>query len=155
VDATQASEAARRLAEVTAAYRELEADRQAFRRRLQQEHERLVDVDRGQVALGLIEAADDLERSLRDAPAGSFSDGLRLIHGGLLKRAAALGVEPVALEGHPFDPNFAEAAGVEVTPDEAADGRVLDVLLPCYALKGRVVRPGRVRVGRYVPPAQA
>ena len=43
----------------------------------------------------------------------------------------------------------------ELVTDPAADGRVVAELRAGYALKGRVVRPAQVRVGRYVEPARA
>ena len=54
-----------------------------------------------------------------------------------------------------FDPNQAEAVDAEVVTDPAEDGRVLSEVRAGYALNGRVVRPARVRVGRYVAPARA
>lgn len=72
-----------------------------------------------------------------------------------LKKVEASGIERIALEGQPFDPNLAEAADMEVTAVEADDGKVVAVMKPAYALKGRVLRPGQVKVARYVKPAQA
>ncbi|HYB43492.1 MAG TPA: nucleotide exchange factor GrpE, partial [Candidatus Methylomirabilis sp.] len=59
------------------------------------------------------------------------------------------------LEGSPFDPQKAEAVDTELVTDADQDGSVLAEVRAGYALGGRVVRPARVRVGRYVPPARA
>jgi molecular chaperone GrpE (heat shock protein) len=44
---------------------------------------------------------------------------------------------------------------MEVTAVEADDGKIVAVMKPAYALKGRVLRPGQVKVAKYVKPAQA
>ena len=60
-----------------------------------------------------------------------------------------------AIRRNDFNPSFAEASDMEVTayPDE--EGRVLSVSRPAYQLKGRVIRPGLVKVARYVKPGKA
>jgi len=133
-----------------------EADREAFKARLTRERDQLLDLERGKVAGAVLEAVEELDRCLSSADADApLTQGVRLIREELFRKVQGLGIEAVPLEGQPFDPETAEAADLELTADEALDGRVLAVFRPAWALGGRVIRPGRVRVARYVAPASA
>lgn len=153
--------ARKRIDDLARAYQEGERDREAFKQRVQRERERLMEVERGQIALSLIEAVDELERCLSvpdgstDPQAGSLYEGVRLIRDGLVKKLEGLGIERVALVGQTFDPQLAEAVDMEVTPDPSADQRILADVRAAYRAKGRVIRPGRVKVARYLKPADA
>lgn len=147
--------ARKRVNELAAAYQAGERDREEFKARLQRERDRLVDVERGNVAVTLLEAIDELDLCLTAADESPLAKGVRLIRDSLVRKAESTGIERVALEGKPYDPNLAEATDVELTPSEADDGRVTAVIRACYQLKGRVVRPGRVKVARFVRPAEA
>ena len=59
------------------------------------------------------------------------------------------------IEVHLSDGRSFEATDMVLTADPAEDGQVLAVVRPCYRYKGRVLRPGRVRVARYLKPAEA
>jgi molecular chaperone GrpE len=147
--------ARQRINELAYALQASERDREAFKERQRREREQLLDVERGNVALALLEAVDELERCLQSADESPLAVGVRMIRDGMLKRAEATGLERVELLGRPFDPNLAEAGDMEITGDEAEDGRVTGVLKACYQLNGRTVRPGVVKVARYVKPGQA
>jgi len=147
--------ARRRVDELARAYQAGERDREDFKRRVTREREQLLDVERGNIALALLEAIDQLDLALSTADESPLKQGVRLVRENLLKKALSTGIEPVTLEGQAFDPNLAEAADMEVTANEADDGRVIAVHRACYALKGRVIRPGQVKVARFVKPAQA
>jgi molecular chaperone GrpE len=152
----QELEAARkRVDELARAWQAGERDREEYKRRVAREREQLLDVERGNIALALLEAIDQLDLALSTADESPLKKGVRLIRENLVRKAEATGIEPVTLEGQPFDPNLAEATDMEITTHEAEDGRVVAVHRTCYALKGRVIRPGQVKVARYVKPAQA
>ncbi len=145
----------RRVDELARAIQAGERDREAFKHRLQREREQLLDVERGNVARTLLEAIDDLDLCLSNADQSPLARGVRLIRDGLIKKAEETGLERVELVGRQYDPNLAEATAMDLTADPAEDGRVLEVVKACYQLKGKVIRPGRVRVARYVKPAEA
>ena len=65
------------------------------------------------------------------------------------------GIERLEVVGKPFDPNTAEATDMEITASPEDDHRVVSELRAGYRLNDRIIRPARVRVARYVPPAQA
>ena len=143
-----------RINELARGLQHSEADREAFKQRMTRERDQLLELEKGKVALSLLEAIDDLELCLTgdDSP---VSKGVRLIRDGLVKKCEELGLVRVELKGTAYDPNLAEATDMEVCANEADDGRVLSVLKAAWTLKGRVLRPGRVKVAKYVQPAQA
>ncbi|MGO9063779.1 MAG: nucleotide exchange factor GrpE [Myxococcaceae bacterium] len=130
-------------------------DREAFKERLARENERLREVERAESARLVFEAIDALDLSLRAADASPLARGVRLIRDDLVAKLAGQGIERLELTGAQFDPNQAEAMDTEVVTEPEADGKVLSEVRAGYTLKGRVVRPAQVRVGRYVPPARA
>jgi len=130
-------------------------DREAYKDRLTRENERLRDVEKADNARLVIDAVDALDRSLKAADRSPLAQGVRLIRDDLVSKLAAQGIERLVLTGAPFDPNQAEAMDTELVSDPGADGKVVAELRAGYALKGRVVRPAQVRVGRYVEPVRA
>lgn len=144
-----------RIDELARAYQAVERDREDFKRRLSRERDQLLDIERGKIAVTLIEALDELNLCLKNAAQSPLATGVRLIRDNLLKKVESMGVERVELVGRAFDPNLAEATDMEMTATEGEDGRVTAALRECFQLQGRVIRPGQVRVARYVKPAQA
>lgn len=149
------STAQKRVNELAYALQAGERDREEFKQRQARERERMIDVEKGNIAVALLEAVDELDLALHSADASAFATGVKFVRDSLLKRAEALGIERVELAGKPYDPNLAEATDMELTANEAEDGHVSSVLKSCYQLKGRVIRPGTVRVAKFVKPAQA
>lgn len=154
---TELAAARKRIDELARAYQALDRDREDFKQRLTRERERMIDVERGTVAVGLLEAIDEIERAVAAAPdtESALAQGVRLIRDNLLRRVHGLGLERLEVVGLPFDPNVAEAADMELTADEADDQKVVEELRAGYRLKDQVVRPARVKVARYVKPANA
>lgn len=150
--------ARRRVDELARAYQALNKDREEFKQRLTRERERMMDVERGNVASSLLEAIDELDRclSMSGQEANSaLGQGVKMIRDGLLSKAQAIGIERLQVLGQPFDPNTAEAADMEITTQPEDDQRVVAEVRAGYRLKDRVIRPARVKVAKYVAPAQA
>lgn len=145
----------KRVDELARAYQAVERDKEDFKQRVNRERERLLEVERGNLAVFVLEAMDELELSLSASDDSPLGQGLRMIHAGMVKKLESVGVQRVSLVGREFDPNLAEAADLEVTADPAADQRVISEIRPAYKIKERVIRPGRVKVARFVQPAQA
>jgi len=147
--------ARRRVDELARGLQEVMRDRDEFKQRIQRERERMIEVEKGQVALSIIEAIDELDLTLAHDDGSPFAQGIRLIRDKLLQKLAANGIERLQLVGRPYDPNAAEAVDIELVSSPAQNDRVLAEQRPGYALQGRVIRPGRVKVGRYLEPAKA
>ncbi|MFQ5693816.1 MAG: nucleotide exchange factor GrpE, partial [Nitrospinota bacterium] len=113
----------------------------------------------------LVGVLDDLNRALnsaRSAPAApapgdgaAILEGVRLVTDRLAAILQARGLERVPGEGEAFDPNVHEALGMIPVEDPEKENQVVEEVLPGYLLKGRLLRPARVRVGRLKPPPSA
>jgi molecular chaperone GrpE len=151
------SAARRRVDELARAYQALTKEREEFKQRLSRERERLIDVEKGNVAVTLLEAIDELDRSLSAAPndTSPLAQGVRLIRDGLLAKATATGIERLEVMNKEYDPNLAEATDMELTANADDDQKVLAEVRAGYRYKDRVIRPARVKVAKYVKPADA
>jgi molecular chaperone GrpE len=147
--------ARRRVDELARAYQSLTQEQQEFKARLTRERERMLDVDRAEVAQVLLDVADELDLALKSAADSPLAHGVRLIRDGILQKLQSSGVERLQVIGARFDPSVAEANDMEVTTDPDQDQKVTAEVRAGYRLKDRVIRPARVRVARYVPPASA
>jgi molecular chaperone GrpE len=149
----------KRLDDLARAYQSINKDREEFKQRLTRERERMMDVERGNVAVLLLEAIDELDRCISmsgaEAASSPLGQGVKLIRDGLLSKVQASGIERIQVVGQPYDPNTAEAFDMEITPQPEEDQRVVAEVRAGYKLKDRVIRPARVKVAKYVPPAQA
>jgi len=146
----------RKVDELARAYQALNRDRDDFKQRLSRERDRMLDVEKGNVAVLVLEAVDELDRCLTVSNDNSpLAQGVRLIREGLLKKVESAGIERLQLLGQVYDPNVAEATDMEMTTDPDEDQKVLLEIQAGYRLKDRVIRPARVKVAKYVQPANA
>jgi molecular chaperone GrpE len=129
----------------------------AFRARLERERQRVLEAERAQIAQALLDSLDELERALSAAgapepgtPLAALVDGVRLTVAGLAKRVAEMGAERLSLVGQPFDPRLAEAVDLVPVGEADRDQIVVSEERPGYRIGDRVLRPARVRVGRFV-----
>jgi molecular chaperone GrpE len=149
--------ARKRVDELARAFQAVSNDREEFKQRLSRERDRMLDVEKGNIAQILLEVMDELDLSLQAAANDNspLAQGVRLIRDGILSKLQSLGIERVDPLGQPFDPNLVEAADVEVTADPANDQKVVGVMRAGYRMKDRVIRPARAKVAKYVKPAEA
>jgi molecular chaperone GrpE len=104
-----------------------------------------------------MEIFDNLDRALAAAEHAEVTpaliEGIILVRSQLLAALREEGLERIPVMGRPFDPSIAEAIEVEAVDDPERDQVVLADLQRGYRLDGVLVRPARVRVGDYRPPA--
>jgi len=148
----RAEEAERRAREISAAYRRIDAERDAFRDRLARDLERRLDIARAELMRRILPVLDDLDRALAAArrspdPAALLS-GVGLIRERLRQALAAEGVEEIDTVGRPFDPAVAEAVATEACDDARRDHEVVEEVERGYRLRGALLRPAKVRVLR-------
>jgi molecular chaperone GrpE len=117
----------------------------------------MLDVEKGNVAVTLLEAIDELDLCLLASTddQSPLAKGVRLIRESLVTKLLSTGIERLNVVGAPFDPNVAEAADMEVTSDKEQDQRVVAEVRAGYRLKGRLIRPAMVKVAKFVQPASA
>lgn len=129
---------------------EARSEVEAARGRLERHYENRLASARADMAAGLLDVYDNLERAL-EVPGAAESplyEGIAATRDVFLKRLAELGVEPVAAVGEPFDPEVHEAVDEVAVEDPEQDGRVVAELQRGFRAGDRLVRPAAVRVGR-------
>lgn len=148
---------AARLDEITRAYAALVEDNKAYRQRLERERDRVLEAERVRLAQGLLEAADELERTVAaippaavpaKGPLATLLAGVRLALAVLERRIAELGATRLDLVGTRFDPRLAEAVDLVPVRDTSQDEIVVEVVRAGWSIGDRILRPARVRVGR-------
>src|SRR5205085_1395551 len=98
--------ARKRVDELARGYQALQTDREEFKQRLNRERDRLLDVERGKVALTLVEAIDELDLCLQASAQdmSPLAQGVRLIREKLISQLAAAGIQRLKMVGEPFNP---------------------------------------------------
>ncbi len=121
--------------------------------RLETDYERRLALAKRDMLLPFLDVLDNLERALKAAPpAGNHMElyeGLRLTADLFRAKLRTQGIEPITVVGQAFDPNVSQAVGTTSVPDQTMDGVVVEEVLRGYRLRGDLVRPAQVRVGRY------
>lgn len=148
----RAEEAESRAREISAAYRHIEQERDAFRERLSRDLERRLDFARSEMMRKVLGVLDDLDRALAATGEGgepaALVEGVTLIRDHLQRILTSEGVEILDTTGKPFDPSFAEAVAIEETQRPERDNLVTEELQKGYMLGGTLLRPARVKVAR-------
>lgn len=141
-----------RLQEYIAAFKEAQAEQDAFRERIGKDVDRRVALQFAELISELLLSVDDLELALAHVEqvpeAKPLAEGVALARDRFLASLERHGVEKVDPEGEEFDPNTSEAVRVDPVDEADRDGRVTETVRPGYRLGDHVVRPARVAVGR-------
>jgi len=144
------------LAQAEAAeYREhllrLQAEFDNFRKRTLREQTGAIERASEPIMRRLLEVLDEFDLALmaadRTPDLEQFLRGVELVYAKLKDILEAEGLERIDAEGAPFDPELHEAL---MHSEGDGDGELVvdDVFRQGYTLKGRVIRPAGVRVGR-------
>jgi molecular chaperone GrpE len=133
-----------------------QADFANFKRRAQQDQERLQRAFAAEAARVILPAVDSFERAFATLPeslAGfTWIDGVALIQLQLQRTLDAAGVRPLAVApGHAFDPLRHEAIGEIETADHPA-GAIAAIVQRGYEIAGAVLRPALVQLARAPQP---
>ncbi|MBI4729258.1 MAG: nucleotide exchange factor GrpE [Acidobacteria bacterium] len=135
--------------------RRLKAEFENYRKRVLKEQTHLAQHASQQMVERLLPILDNFELALlasdQTKDFGKLVRGVEMVFGELLDLLHREGLAKIEAHGKPFDPELHEAV-----LDAEGDGEpvVVEVLRPGYTLKGRVVRPAMVRVGRQPPPGR-
>ncbi|NOX63620.1 MAG: nucleotide exchange factor GrpE [Chloroflexi bacterium] len=138
-------------------YLRLRADMENYRRRQAQRFEQVAQEHQQRILLDMLPLADHLEMGLQHLQEDEADDAATLLNNYQANIQATLqafldalkryGVEPIAAQGEPFDPEFHEAVG-QISSDDIPEGHVAQVLQTGYTMNGRLLRPARVLVSR-------
>jgi molecular chaperone GrpE len=129
------------------------ADFDNFKKRATREKREAVEFANESLLTKLIPVLDNFDMALAAAQNGgpdttaSLQTGITMIHQLLKSTLAEAGLEEVDASGQAFDPNLHEAVAQKDASD-AEDGQVVQQLRKGYRLRGRLLRPASVVVGR-------
>ncbi len=124
------------------------ADFQNYKKRVDRDRESDKAIMKGDLIRRFLPVLDDLQRALKDRPAGSpWADGIELITRKLESILKSEGLTRIEAEGQPFDPTYHEAISYEPA-DGVESGHVIGVVQNGYMLGDYIVRPAQVRVAR-------
>ncbi len=137
----------------------LDRENEEFRARFRKEAEKRAERQTFQILRGFLEVIDNLDRALEAARQTSdiaaLQEGVQLSVSLFLSKLKAAGIEPLELEGQPYDPNQAEAVGAVEVADPDQDQTVQEVVQRGYRWGDQLLRPARVRVGQFQGEAEA
>ena len=140
-------------AELMDTLRRIQADFENYRKRVQREQVTLVERANERLLEDLLPVLDSFDGALAslanspgsDADIEKVRNGVLGIHAQLVTVVQKNGLERIAAEGAPFDPNEHEAV---MQDDGDGEPHVAQIMRTGYRLKGRVLRPAMVSVTR-------
>ena len=133
------------LAALTDQYQRMLAEYANYKRRTEQEKMQIGLYTKAELLTELLTSVDNMEKAIA-APAGDdYKTGVDMVLRQFMDTLFKMGLEPVGVEGEPFDPNVHNAV-----MREDADGvdteTVTAVFQKGYKLGDRVLRPAMVKV---------
>ncbi len=141
------------LAQVMTAYRGLKKETERLRKRIETRQKRRFEQSKNDFIGNFVEVLDNLDRAIdsieNNFDSDSVLEGIILVRSRLVQLLREEGLEKIFVGGQSFDPTHSEAAGIEPVDDASQDNVVLKELQRGYMLKGALLRPARVIVGRY------
>ena len=128
-----------------------QADFLNYKRRMEQERERIVNTANAELLSQLLPVLDDLQRASASVPSdlagNSWAEGVALIGQKLAQTLDRQALQRIGEEGEPFDPRVHEAVAYQEHP-KYGEGQVAQVYRSGYRLHDRVLRPAQVVVAR-------
>lgn len=150
----QAEESEKKLKEYIAAYKQKMAENDDFRKRLEINYQKRAEQLNAEFILNLLPFVDNLERAISSAEISrdfdSLFKGIKMVQTLFLNQLRNNGVERIEAFGKVFNPEDEEAVEVIDVDVKEKDNMVLEELESGYKMKDRLLRPAKVRVGRYV-----
>jgi molecular chaperone GrpE len=147
----QIAEKDKEIAELKDKYLRTLADAENARKRIRQQSEESVRIQREAILRDLLPIIDNLERALAAAREGTDTktivDGVEMTVRALIDFLRAQGVTPVQSVGQAFDPNRHEAVD-HVASDAHPPNTVVDEFHRGYLIGDRTLRPARVSVAK-------
>ena len=133
------------VAELTDQYQRMLAEYANYKRRTEQEKMQIGAFTKAEILTSLLTSVDNMEKAIA-APAGDeYKTGVDLVLRQFMEALYKLGLEPVGIEGEPFDPNVHNAVMRE-DADGVEEEIVSAVFQKGYKLGDRVLRPAMVKV---------
>ncbi|HUY19863.1 MAG TPA: nucleotide exchange factor GrpE [Candidatus Binataceae bacterium] len=147
----QLAEKDREIAELKDKYLRAVADFENARKRIRQQSEESVRLQRESLLRDLLPIVDNLERAVGAAQGGgngqTIIQGVQMVLGSLLDYLRVQGVTPIEAKGRVFDPRLHEAVDHVESPHHEPN-MVVEEMHRGYAAGDRILRPARVSVAK-------
>ena len=131
---------------------------EATEARLERNAKREAEEARKKLVHELLPVLDNLERTIRAGHANrsdpAMLEGVRLVRHQLEGVLRGYGVERIDAIDQSFDPGLHEAIGMTAVSDPRRHGVVVHQAEPGYRFAGKLLRPAKVNVGKFVAPAE-
>ncbi len=132
--------------------KQLQKETDETRQRLNKAADERAHREKANFIAALLPVLDNLERANEAAASGASTqdilEGVRRTASSFENALTAAGLQPIESVGQPFDPELHEAVEtVEAEPEK--EGIVLSEHSRGYKIGDRLLRPARVKVGRY------
>ena len=123
-----------------------------YRRRIEKERKKDFYTAKGTLILSLLPVLDDFDRLFQHYKGKKQCnlDEIEMLHATMKKILTEQKLSELEDENCEFDPNYHEAVGVVETSEEN-DDKVMEVIQKGYKFGDTLLRPSRVRVGKYNP----
>lgn len=132
--------------------KQLQSETDETRQRLNRAADERAQREKANFIAALLPVLDNLERATEAAAGGSSSEviaeGIRQTAASFENALAAAGLEPIEALGQTFDPELHEAIET-VAVGQQDEGKVMTQHTRGYKIGERLLRPARVKVGRY------
>jgi molecular chaperone GrpE len=149
------AEQEREIAELKDKYLRALADFENARKRIRQQSEESVRLQRENLLRDLLPIVDNLERAVGAAQGGgnghTIVEGVQMVLSSLLDYLRVQGVTPIEAKGQMFDPRLHEAVDHVASPHHEPN-TVVDEMHRGYATGDRILRPARVSVAKGLKP---
>ena len=128
-----------------------QAELQNYKRRKDEEKDRLQKYKNEELIKELLPIVDNFERAIKmddndlSDEVSKFLSGFKLIYGNTINILNKFDVKEINAEGVEFDPNYHHAVLTDHNENKP-EGVVLEVLQKGYIYKDRVIRPAMVKV---------
>jgi molecular chaperone GrpE len=149
----KADETAAELADLKDKYLRALAEGENARKRIRQQSEESIKIQREELLRGLLAIIDNLERAVEAARGGgngkSIVEGVEMVLNSMKDFLRSHGVSEVSTVGRPFDPLLHEAVD-HVASAEHEPNTVINEFNRGYKVGERLLRPARVSVAKAV-----
>ena len=143
----------KRVAELETKLLTAQAELVNYRKRKDEETSNLLKFANQDIIIEIIGSMDNFERAMKSSEGTQvpelqkFSQGIQMIYNQMKEILKKYGVAEIECLDKPFDHNTCEALMVGEVKEKPND-TVLEVLMKGYTLKGRVIRPAKVKVNQ-------
>ncbi|MDO5844166.1 MAG: nucleotide exchange factor GrpE [Methanocorpusculum sp.] len=121
----------------------LAAEFENYKKRVSREQENQIRYANEKFARDIVDILDNFERALKSDDE-NLRNGLEQIHKLYMSVLEKNGIKPMNAKGTQFDPEFHEA--VVMIPSDKPSGEIIDIAVPGYMIRDKVLRHAKVVV---------